>query len=46
MAREVVASVLARRIQEGQFGEDRALALAGKWFRDNLVDLYRLKVGT
>lgn len=44
MARENIARVLARRIEEGHITESKALDLARKWFWDNPVELYRLKV--
>ena len=44
MAREDVAEVLARRISSGQMTENGALDLARKWFWDNPVQLYTLKV--
>lgn len=43
MARENIARVLARRIMEKQITETQALELAGKWFRDNPKELYRLE---
>jgi uncharacterized protein len=45
MAREDVAAVLAKRIEEGQMNESQALELAHQWFWDNPVELYRLDVG-
>ena len=42
MAREAIARVLARRIEEGQMTQAQAVALAGQWFRDNPKELYRL----
>jgi predicted TIM-barrel fold metal-dependent hydrolase len=44
MAREDVAKVLARRIEEGQMTEGQALALARKWFWENPKELYRLEL--
>jgi len=44
MARQAIASVLARRIQEGQMTQNQAVDLAGRWFRDNPKELYRLDV--
>lgn len=44
MAREDVARVLAKRIHESQMTETQALGLAKKWFWDNPIALYRLKV--
>lgn len=43
MAREDVARVLARRIQDNQMTESQALTLAHKWFWDNPKALYRLE---
>lgn len=42
MARENIATVLARRIREGSMTESQALDLARQWFWDNPVELYRL----
>jgi predicted TIM-barrel fold metal-dependent hydrolase len=42
MAREDIAKVLARRIEDGQFTESQALTLAKKWFWDNPIELYKL----
>jgi hypothetical protein len=36
--------VLGRRVDDGLMTEDQALAVARKWFWDNPVELYRLKV--
>ena len=44
MARQTVAAVLARRIEEGQMDQDQALGLARRWFCENVKDLYRLSV--
>ena len=44
MAREDIARVLARRIEDGQMSESQALAIAKKWFWDNPVELYKLDV--
>ena len=44
MAREDIANVLVRRIEEGTMGEAQALGIARKWFWDNPVELYRLSV--
>ncbi|MHB0877922.1 MAG: amidohydrolase family protein [Anaerolineae bacterium] len=43
MAREDIASVLARRIERGRMSEAQALELAHRWFWDNPRDLYRLQ---
>jgi len=45
MAREDIARVLARRILEGRWSEEQALAVARKWLWDNPKELYRLKTG-
>lgn len=42
MAREDIARVLAKRIEEGQMTETQAIGLAKKWFWDNPKELYRL----
>jgi len=44
MAREDIATVLGRRVDDGLMTEDQTLAVARKWFWDNPVELYRLKV--
>ena len=44
MARESMAKVLGRRIKEGTMTENQALVLLKKWFWDNPVELYRLKL--
>ncbi len=44
MAREDISRVLAKRIEEGQMTETRAVDLAHKWFWDNPKELYRLKI--
>ncbi|MDQ1255454.1 MAG: Amidohydrolase family protein [Candidatus Hydrogenedentes bacterium] len=44
MAREDIARVLARRIEDNEMTESQALALAKQWFWDNPVELYRLSV--
>ncbi|MCE5278125.1 MAG: amidohydrolase family protein [Planctomycetaceae bacterium] len=43
MAREDIATVLARRIENGQLSESAAIDLARRWFCDNPKELYRLK---
>lgn len=43
MAREDVARVLARRIEDGQMTASQAMDLARKWFVENPIALYRLK---
>ena len=42
LARQVVASVLARRIDQGDFDREYALHLAKLWFRDNPARVYRI----
>jgi len=44
MAREDIARVLARRIENGQMTETQALDIAHRWFCDNPIALYRLTV--
>ncbi len=44
MAREDMAEVLAKRIVEGRMTESQALDLAKKWFWDNAIELYGLKL--
>ncbi len=44
MAREDIAEALARRIQDGWMTESQALDLAHRWFWENPVELYRLRV--
>ncbi|HNS31476.1 MAG TPA: amidohydrolase family protein [bacterium] len=44
MARESMAKVLGRRIREETMSEKQALTLLKKWFWDNPVELYRLKL--
>ena len=44
MAREDIAEVLARRIENGQMSESQALDLAHKWLWDNPKKLYRLEL--
>jgi len=44
MAREDVARALAAHIERGQLCEEQAVDLAHKWFWDNPVALYNLKV--
>jgi predicted TIM-barrel fold metal-dependent hydrolase len=41
-AKEVVAGVLAEKVESGYFGEKVASDLARKIFRDNARELYRL----
>jgi hypothetical protein len=43
MAREGVASVLARRVEAGEFDIDYALHVARMWFADNPKNIYRLR---
>ena len=42
MAREVVASVLAGRVEAGDFDREYALSLAKMWFCENPARIYRL----
>lgn len=42
MARENIASVLAKRVAQGQMTETQALDLAHKWFWENPNELYQL----
>ncbi len=44
LARQNIAWVLARRIEAGVMTEDQALAVARKWFWDNPIECYKLKV--
>jgi len=44
MARENIARVLARRIEDGLMTEDQAVAVARKWFLENPRELYRLAI--
>jgi hypothetical protein len=46
MAREVVARVLAEKVDEGYLAEDEAIRLAGKMLRDNPAALFRLPVSS
>ena len=43
MAREVVASVLADRIEAGDFDREYAVYLARLWFYDNPMRIYKLE---
>ena len=42
LAREVVASVLAKRIDADDFDREYAIHLAKLWFHDNPARIYRL----
>lgn len=42
MARENIATVLARRVERGQMDEDKALHIARMWLWDNPRELYHL----
>jgi uncharacterized protein len=42
MAREVVAAVLSRRIEAGDFDRSRAIELARMWFHDNPARIYNV----
>ena len=44
MARENIARVLGRRVEDGLMTEDQAVAVAKKWFSDNPRDAYRLGI--
>ena len=45
LAREVVAAVLADRIDAGDFDREYALEVARLWFHDNPSRVYRLGNG-
>ena len=42
MAREHLAAVLARRIEQREMTQAKAIAIAGQWFYDNAVEIYEL----
>lgn len=42
MAREDIARVLARRVEDGDFNEETAIQLAHKWLYENPTELYGL----
>ncbi len=44
MARENIATVLGRRIDQGLINREEALRIARQWFFENPKELYRLKV--
>ena len=44
MAQEDIAEVLARRVTEKQMTETQALDIAHRWFWENPVELYKLKL--
>jgi len=44
MAREAIARVLAKRIEEGRMTQAQAVDLARQWFWDNPKELYRLNL--
>ena len=44
MARECVASALARRVDAGDFDRAEALRIARLWFHDNPARIYKLPV--
>jgi len=44
MARQAIAGVLARRMEEGQMTQTQAVDLTKRWFRDNPKELYRLNL--
>ncbi len=43
MAREDIARVLARRVEDGDFSEERAIQLAHTWLYENPTELYGLE---
>jgi predicted TIM-barrel fold metal-dependent hydrolase len=43
MAREDIAMVLGRRVEQGLMTEDQAVAVAHRWFYDNPKEVYGLK---
>ena len=43
MAREDIAMVLGRRVEQGLMTEDQAVAVAHRWFYDNPKEAYGLK---
>jgi len=45
LAREVVASALADRVEAGDFDRDYALHVAKLWFHDNPSRVYKLGDG-
>jgi len=44
MAREDIARVLGRRIEDRLLGENEAIEIAKKWFYDNPKELYHLRI--
>jgi predicted TIM-barrel fold metal-dependent hydrolase len=42
IAREIVASVLAGRVEAGEMTEERAFDIAKMWFHDNPSEIYRV----
>lgn len=44
MAREDIARVLGRRVEEGLLTENEAIEMAKRWFYDNPKALYQLKI--
>lgn len=42
MARETVARALGRRVEEGEFSEERAMEIARMWFHDNAARIYQV----
>jgi hypothetical protein len=44
VARQNVAGVLGRRVEEGLLTERDALEIAGRWFCDNPRELYQLPI--
>lgn len=45
MAREIVASVLAGRIEAGVMTEEEAIDIARMWFCDNPAEIYKISTG-
>lgn len=44
MAKEDIARVLAKRMEDGRLKEEQAEYIIKRWFRDNPVELYNLKL--
>ena len=42
MARQTIARALARRVEEGRFGEERAIEIAKMWFCDTPARIYNV----
>ncbi|MFC1562803.1 amidohydrolase family protein [candidate division KSB1 bacterium] len=43
MAREIVAEVLTKKVEEGYFSEKEAITIAKRILRDNAIELFKLK---